>query len=70
MGWNYLSGPFHPFLDIYQRMFLIETVACVGEAAGVYPLRVQGARVDHDEDNIYFTATLMDRAPYLGKFNL
>lgn len=51
-------------------MFLIETVACVGEAAGVYPLRVQGARVDHDEDNIYFTATLMDRAPYLGKFNL
>ncbi|CAC5396031.1 unnamed protein product [Mytilus coruscus] len=61
-------GPFHPFIDINRKMFVELAVLMTSQAASVSPLRVQEARIDHDDDNIYVTATLMDKPPFLAEF--
>ena len=33
------------------------------------PLRVQDVRLDYDNSQIYISATLLDRSPYLGKIH-
>lgn len=65
----YILGPFHPYIDINRKMFVELTVLETSQAAGVSPLRVQEARIDHDDDNIYVTATLMDKPPFLGRYH-
>ena len=59
-------GQFHPYLDINQKIFIEEAQIAISQSSDVSLIRIQGTRLDHDEDNIYITATLMDKAPFLG----
>lgn len=62
------QGNFHPYLDIYQKVFLGEAQAQMALISGVASLRYQTLQLSYDEDSIYLTGTLLGQAPYINYF--
>ncbi|OWF34898.1 uncharacterized protein LOC110443619 isoform X2 [Mizuhopecten yessoensis] len=63
-------GKFHPFLDIYSKIFQLMSQIKMSECTNASVIRFQGTQVDYDDDNIYVTSTLLGRNPFLDDFTL
>ncbi|XP_033739126.1 LOW QUALITY PROTEIN: uncharacterized protein LOC117326485 [Pecten maximus] len=63
-------GKFHPFLDIYRKIFTLMSQINMAEATNASVIRFQGTHVDYDDDNIYVTSTLLARNSFLAGFTL
>ena len=63
----YYEGQFHPYLDIYQKVFELETLERLSQATGASILRFQDISLNYDPFNIYISATILGRPPFLSK---
>ncbi|XP_060081859.1 uncharacterized protein LOC132561146 [Ylistrum balloti] len=63
-------GKFHPFLDIYSKIFKLMSQMNMAESTSASVIRFQGTQVDYDDDNIYVTSTLLGRIPFMAGFTL
>nr|XP_022315495.1 uncharacterized protein LOC111119542 [Crassostrea virginica] len=61
-------GQFHPYLDIYQKVFELETLERLSQATGASILRFQDISLNYDPFNIYISATILGRPPFLTEF--
>lgn len=61
-------GQFHPYLDIYQKVFQLETLEMMSKATGASILRFQELSLNYDPYNVYISATILGRPPFLTEF--
>ncbi|XP_048758881.2 uncharacterized protein LOC125668617 isoform X1 [Ostrea edulis] len=61
-------GQYHPYLDIYEKVFQLETLEQMSRASGASILRFQELSINYDPFNIYVSATILGRTPYLTEF--
>ncbi|XP_069128222.1 uncharacterized protein [Argopecten irradians] len=61
-------GKFHPFLDIYRKIFTVMSQINMAAATNASVIRFQGIQVDYDDDNVYVTGTLLARNNFLAGF--
>lgn len=59
-------GKFHPYLDIYQKVFQLETLEMMSKATGASILRFQELSLNYDPYNVYISATILGRPPFLS----
>ncbi|KAL3868291.1 hypothetical protein ACJMK2_041117 [Sinanodonta woodiana] len=59
---------FHPALDTMQEIFLLESQLFLAKATTASPLRFQRTQIDHDDNNVYLTSTLLGQPSFLLDF--
>jgi hypothetical protein len=63
------KGQYHPYLDIYEKVFQLATLEQMSRASGASILRFQELSINYDSYNVYVSATILGRTPFLSKFS-
>ena len=62
---TYIVGNFHPYLDIYKKVFKLEARERMSAVSGAAILRFTEMELDFDESNVYISGTLLEKPGYL-----
>ncbi|XP_048256436.1 uncharacterized protein LOC124115364 [Haliotis rufescens] len=61
-------GDASEFLSQYRTVLQAQIVAKISTLTNMSPIRIQRSSIHWDEDNTYFLATFLDKAPAIAKF--
>ncbi|XP_061182284.1 uncharacterized protein LOC133190610 [Saccostrea echinata] len=61
-------GQYHPYLDIYEKVFQLEALEMMSRTSGASILRFQEISLNYDPYHIYVSATILGRPPFLTEF--
>ncbi|XP_064606544.1 uncharacterized protein LOC135471299 [Liolophura sinensis] len=64
------NNTYHPYLDSTRAYFEMAVRLTMASDLEITTLRIQDSRIDYDEKSVYYTATLLDRAPPSAQYVL
>ncbi|CAH1772789.1 unnamed protein product [Owenia fusiformis] len=62
-------GPYYPYIGDDPNYFTIASILQLTNIGKITPIRVQQPKVTYDDNNVYLTATLLERPPYYALFS-